>query len=48
MLQQTYLDYKEKFLKLENLGVDESLRPAKLKNDELLGYYGNFKKINVD
>ncbi|XP_017771307.1 PREDICTED: alpha-tocopherol transfer protein-like [Nicrophorus vespilloides] len=28
--------------------VDESLRPNKLINDDVLGYHGNFKKLQVD
>ncbi|KAJ3652773.1 hypothetical protein Zmor_018709 [Zophobas morio] len=28
--------------------VDENLRPAKLENDEMLGFHGNFKKLNID
>ncbi|CAG9770319.1 unnamed protein product [Ceutorhynchus assimilis] len=48
MLHQQYELHKDRFLELEKLTVDESLRPAKLKNDEILGYYGNFRKINVD
>jgi hypothetical protein len=28
--------------------VDEGLRPEKLDNDEILGFYGNLKKLDVD
>ncbi|XP_063924738.1 retinaldehyde-binding protein 1-like [Zophobas morio] len=38
----SFFDYLEKFK------VDENLRPAKLENDEMLGFYGNFKKLNID
>ncbi|CAG9770318.1 unnamed protein product [Ceutorhynchus assimilis] len=48
MLHQQYELHKDRFLELEKLTVDESLRPAKLQNDEILGYYGNFRKIDVD
>ncbi|XP_028140953.2 clavesin-1-like isoform X1 [Diabrotica virgifera virgifera] len=41
-------EYKDRFDKLETLQVNEELRPEKLENDELLGYYGNFKKIDTD
>uniref|UniRef100_A0A6P7FWP6 Uncharacterized protein LOC114335002 isoform X2 n=1 Tax=Diabrotica virgifera virgifera TaxID=50390 RepID=A0A6P7FWP6_DIAVI len=41
-------EYKDRFDKLETLQVTEELRPEKLENDELLGYYGNFKKIDTD
>ncbi|CAG9858087.1 unnamed protein product [Phyllotreta striolata] len=40
--------YKERFDKLATMKIDESLRPEKLENDEILGYHGNFKKLNVD
>ncbi|CAG9770320.1 unnamed protein product [Ceutorhynchus assimilis] len=48
MLSKKYEEHKDMYLKLEKLSVDETLRPAKLRNDDILGYYGNFKKINVD
>ncbi|XP_072394631.1 retinol-binding protein pinta-like [Diabrotica undecimpunctata] len=41
-------EYKDRFDKLETMQVNEALRPEKLQNDELLGYYGNFKKIDTD
>uniref|UniRef100_A0AAR5Q9D2 CRAL-TRIO domain-containing protein n=2 Tax=Dendroctonus ponderosae TaxID=77166 RepID=A0AAR5Q9D2_DENPD len=47
LLIEYYETKKDVFDKLEKLTVDESLRPAKLKNDEILGYYGNFKKIHL-
>lgn len=34
--------------KLETLKTDESKRPTPLVNDDILGVYGNFKKLNVD
>ncbi|CAG9770315.1 unnamed protein product [Ceutorhynchus assimilis] len=48
MLDQQYELHKDRFLELEKLTVDESLRPDKLQNDEILGYYGNFRKVNFD
>ncbi|CAG9770317.1 unnamed protein product [Ceutorhynchus assimilis] len=45
MLHQQYELHKDRFLELEKLTVDESLRPAKLQNDEILGYYGSFRKM---
>ncbi|XP_028140956.2 retinaldehyde-binding protein 1-like isoform X3 [Diabrotica virgifera virgifera] len=41
-------EYKDRFDKLETMQVNEKLRPEKLENDEILGYYGNFKKIDTD
>ncbi|XP_028140957.2 alpha-tocopherol transfer protein-like isoform X1 [Diabrotica virgifera virgifera] len=41
-------EYKDRFDKLEKMQVNEVLRPEKLENDEILGYYGNFKKIDTD
>lgn len=38
----------ELFTKLQNMKVDESKRPSKLVNDEILGFYGSFRKIDVD
>uniref|UniRef100_A0A6P7GG22 Uncharacterized protein LOC114342038 isoform X2 n=1 Tax=Diabrotica virgifera virgifera TaxID=50390 RepID=A0A6P7GG22_DIAVI len=46
--KQKIFEYKDRFELLETMKVDESLRPEKLKNDEILGYYGNFKKIDTD
>ncbi|XP_030756396.1 alpha-tocopherol transfer protein-like [Sitophilus oryzae] len=40
--------YKDLFDKLGAMRVNESLRPTRLVNDEVLGYYGNFKKLDVD
>lgn len=39
---------RDRFEVLQKLQVDETLRPEKLVNDEVLGYYGNFKKLSVD
>ncbi|XP_063924916.1 uncharacterized protein LOC135138825 [Zophobas morio] len=43
-----YEQHASFFEHLEKFKVDESRRPAKLENDEMLGFYGNFKKLNVD
>ncbi|CAH1163296.1 unnamed protein product [Phaedon cochleariae] len=40
--------YKDRFDNLENMRVKQDERPAKLKNDEILGYHGSFKKLEVD
>ncbi|XP_050302049.1 uncharacterized protein LOC126740164 [Anthonomus grandis grandis] len=44
---QKYEKHKDRFMELSKMTVDESLRPEKLKNDDVLGYYGNFKKLNL-
>ncbi|XP_074030266.1 alpha-tocopherol transfer protein [Leptinotarsa decemlineata] len=41
-------DRKDFFDQRENWVVMEDLRPSKVSNDEFLGYYGNFKKLDVD
>nr|CAI5836981.1 unnamed protein product [Callosobruchus analis] len=41
-------EYQERFDILDTLRVNEQLRPTPLKNDDILGYHGNFQKLNVD
>lgn len=41
-------DNQQRVDELELLITDESKRPVPLVNDEVLGYYGNFKKLNLD
>nr|CAH7768954.1 unnamed protein product [Callosobruchus chinensis] len=41
-------EYQERFDKLDTLRVNEQLRPTPLKNDDVLGYHGNFQKLDVD
>lgn len=48
MLLEKFQKYQTLFDTLDQLRVDESLRPSPLENDETLGYHGNFKKLNVD
>lgn len=43
-----YEEKKDRFELLRTLRVDESLRPQPLINDDILGYYGNFRTISVD
>lgn len=40
--------YQDRFDKLDNMKVDESLRAEKLNPDEVLGIYGKFKKLHFD
>ncbi|XP_074030265.1 retinol-binding protein pinta-like [Leptinotarsa decemlineata] len=46
--KKKFTEYKERFDILEKLRVNEGLRPTPLVNDDILGYYGNFKKVAVD
>jgi hypothetical protein len=48
MTIRKFAQYQERFDELDSLRVDETLRPQKLNNDEILGFYGNFKKLEVD
>lgn len=41
-------EYQERFDKLDSMKVKEEFRPFPVKNDDLLGYHGNFKKLEVD
>lgn len=45
---QAFRDYTPWFDTLEKVKVDESLRPGKPINDDFLGFYGNFRKLDVD
>ncbi|CAH1108276.1 unnamed protein product [Psylliodes chrysocephalus] len=40
--------YQPRYEQLQKLKVNEVLRPEPLVNSDFLGYYGNFKKIDVD
>lgn len=46
--QKKLEEYQDRFDALEKMRPIEDLRPAPLKNDEILGFYGNFKKLSVD
>ncbi|CAG9861667.1 unnamed protein product [Phyllotreta striolata] len=48
MWQIKLAEYKERFNVIDKLKTNEMLRPAPLKNDEILGYHGNFRKLEMD
>lgn len=48
-LTQKHMEaHKERLERLGKLRTNESLRPGKPINDEFFGFYGNFKKLQVD
>ncbi|KAJ3654079.1 hypothetical protein Zmor_013292 [Zophobas morio] len=50
LCQLKFQDYRDRFNLLDELRVNENLRPTQLanENDEILGYHGNFKKLEID
>lgn len=48
MVKSKFMEHRKNFDKLKDLKVDESKRPEPLKNDDVLGFHGNFKKLSVD
>lgn len=48
MLYRKFEEMKPRFDKIQFMTTNESLRPSKLQNDDILGYYGSFRKIAVD
>ncbi|XP_056634287.1 alpha-tocopherol transfer protein-like [Diorhabda sublineata] len=43
-----FREYSDRFDKIKTMKVNESLRSQPLENSETLGYYGHFKKLDVD
>ncbi|CAH1163231.1 unnamed protein product [Phaedon cochleariae] len=41
-------EHTNRFLALSKMKTDESLRPKPLVNDDVLGYHGNFRKLDMD
>ncbi|CAH1104013.1 unnamed protein product [Psylliodes chrysocephalus] len=48
MWKQKYVEYQNRFDKLDTLKVDETLRPVPMKDLEIFGMEGTFKKLNID
>ncbi|XP_017771261.1 PREDICTED: uncharacterized protein LOC108558755 isoform X1 [Nicrophorus vespilloides] len=42
------MDHEDHLTKVFSARVNEDLRPTKLTNDDLLGFYGNFKQLDFD
>ena len=47
-LEAKFVENQELFDRLDEIKVDEALRPEKLKDDYTLGFHGSFKKIDID
>ncbi|CAG9832594.1 unnamed protein product [Diabrotica balteata] len=45
---KTLQKHKPRFEKLENMVVQENRRPSPCKNCDILGYYGNYMKVDVN
>ncbi|XP_072395227.1 uncharacterized protein [Diabrotica undecimpunctata] len=46
--RETLQKHRPRFEKLENMAVQEDRRPSPCKNCDILGYYGNYMKIDVN
>ncbi|XP_063903557.1 alpha-tocopherol transfer protein-like [Zophobas morio] len=47
-LEEKYRKNQDLFDRIDKIKVDESLRPQKLEDSDFLGFYGNFKKLEID
>ncbi|KAJ3646998.1 hypothetical protein Zmor_024551 [Zophobas morio] len=47
-LEEKYRKNQDLFDRIDEIKVDESLRPQKLEDSDFLGFYGNFKKLEID
>ena len=47
-LEVKFAENQDLFDRLDEIKVDETLRPEKLKGDYNLGFYGSFKNIDFD
>lgn len=48
MVIELFREYSKRYEQLEKFRTNELLRPGKPVNDDFFGFYGNFKKLQVD
>ena len=47
-MRKMLMEERQYMLKVKESFTKESLRPSPMKDDEFLGYHGNFKQLVID